>query len=243
MTLSSAVETFEQLALDEVFVWDMFSIEIVNDWKINIGNDYITTGYNEYKQHKLYIYIWTHVKIQSFPKTPLASVQVAVKLLKGKMTIFGEGVSRPALFYTLAACYFLDDQIRSTFLCSVGGDNGEPPFLCWWGLLDKKKTEACWTLAEDMQNLRGFWILALFFWVQQNHFDEAKSASRDRESSSLPAIFSTDLNGWLKDLVERCDVGNPNYHFGMVYITHWWWFWGWFIIRFTTLVGLHMHDP
>lgn len=126
MTLSSAVETFEQLALDEVFVWDMFSIEIVNDWKINIGNDYITTGYNEYKQHKLYIYIWTHVKIQSFPKTPLASVQVAVKLLKGKMTIFGEGVSRPALFYTLAACYFLDDQIRSTFLCSVGGTMGNP---------------------------------------------------------------------------------------------------------------------
>ena len=105
----------------------------------------------------IYIYIWTHVKIQSFPKTPLASVQVAVKLLKGKMTIFGEGVSRPALFYTLAACYFLDDQIRSTFLCSLGGGQWGTPIPMLVRFTGQKKDGS--VLNTCRRHAESSWIL------------------------------------------------------------------------------------
>lgn len=99
MTLSSAVETFEQLALDEVFVWDMFWLKLFMTGKstsetIILQQD--TRSINGIN----YVYIYKHMKkYKVFPKTPLASVQVAVKLLKSHQyySLNEQGVSRPAL--------------------------------------------------------------------------------------------------------------------------------------------------
>ena len=41
------------------------------------------------------------------------------------------------------------------------------------------------------------------------------------------------------------NAGNPiivNYQLGMIYTTHLWWFWGWFVIGFTTWLIMAQHQ-